>query len=416
MPNAPLRPEDNPSQDPEDVDRPASAAPTKGELERQRLTLDYGQDALPPRHDPYLALRYPSYVVLTVGWLVAVIGSAIQSTAIGWEIFFAQLAAAVCSTWLAFLSYSPTWGVGWMYAAIILNSTALVLGRPARAALMPMVVPPHVFANAVTWNSSMFQIATVAGPALGGLIIGLSLNRWGSLSLAYGLAAGCIGSFGFIALLLRTRPMEQQAGPVDRSLSAGLRFVWNTKIILATMSLDLFAVLLGGATYLLPVFAKEILNVSPLHFGWLRSAEAIGALGMTVLLAHLPPMKHAGRAILLSVAGFGLATIVFGLSRDFYLSFAMLVAIGACDSISVVIRHTLVQVHTPDHMRGRVAAVNNVFIGASNELGGLESGVMAKLIGPVGSVVFGGCGTLVVVGLISVFFPQIRRLKGLQKE
>ncbi len=453
-PNPPAGPEDDPSLDPEDVDRPASILPTKPDLEQERFPLERAPPDR-PRHDPYLAFRHRSYLLLTIGWMVALIGHAIQSTAIGWEIFdrtgsalqlgyiagvqavpllllalpaghladtfdrrriifFAQLCAAACSVCLALLSYSPTWGVGWMYAAIILNSTALVLGRPARSSLLPMVVPPHAFANAVTWNSSMFQIATVIGPALGGIMIDISLRLVGTLSVAFGTAAACIGSFSIVALFLRLRPIEKSNVPADRSLVAGLRFVWNRKIILAAMSLDLFAVLLGGATYLLPIFAKDILEVGSRGFGWLRSAEAAGALTMTILLAHLPPMKKAGRAILLSVVGYGLATIIFGLSRHFYLSFAMLMAIGACDSISVVIRHTLVQVMTPDNMRGRVAAVNNVFVGASNELGGLESGVTAKLFGPVGSVVLGGFGTIVAVGLIAWRFPQIRRLRALQ--
>jgi len=213
-----------------------------------------------------------------------------------------------------------------------------------------------------------------------------------------------------------------------RKLTAGIRFVWRTKIILATMTLDLFAVLLGGAIYLLPVFAKDILHVGSVGFGWLRAADAIGALAMALLIAHTPPMKKAGRAMLLAVGLFGLATITFGLSRNFYLSFLCIFMIGAFDNISVVVRHTLVQVLTPDSMRGRVSAVNNIFIGASNELGGLESGVTAKLFGQLAlsmgivhtataakqwgatsSVVFGGIGTILTVVVIALLFPQVRR-------
>ncbi|MCC6239368.1 MAG: MFS transporter [Phycisphaerales bacterium] len=439
--------------DPDDVDRPASVMPTEGDLEQLAHRPDQGQNE---KYDPYQAFRYPSYVLLTLGWLVAVIGHAIQSTAVGWEIFertgsalqlgyiagiqaiplillalpaghmadtfdrrkiifCAQLSAAACSVWLAFLSYSPSWGVGWIYVAIVLNSTALVLGRPSRSSLMPMIVPPHVFANAVTWNSSMFQIATVAGPGIGGIIIAASMHLHGTLSLAYSLAAVGIGSFALVMPFIRLRQRIETNQPVDRSLSAGLKFVWKTRIILAAMGLDLFAVLLGGTVYLLPMFAKDVLGVGSIGFGWLRSAEATGALAMTIILAHLPPMKHAGRAILLAVACYGLMTVVFGLSTNFYLSFALLVIIGACDSISVVVRHTLIQVLTPDNMRGRVSAVNDVFIGASNELGGLESGAMAGLIGPVGAVVFGGIGTLISVTLIAARVPQIRHLGRLQK-
>lgn len=441
---APASSEDDPSADPADVERPASAAGAE---------VIETAEAAAARHDPYAALRYPSYVLLTVGWFVAVIGHAIQATAIGWEIFertgsklqlgyiagieaipllvlalpaghladtfdrrriilIAQSVAAMCSFTLAMLSYREG-SIPWMYAVIVLSATALVLGRPARGTLLPLVVPPAVFANAVTWNSSIFQIAGACGPALGGLAIALSLHWFDSLALSYTIAGMLIGSFGILALFIRTRPFERPATQ-DRSLLAGLRFVFKTRIVLATMSLDLFAVLLGGTTYLLPVFAIEILQISSVGFGWLKSAEAIGAFLMTITLAHLPPMKRAGWTILGSVAGFGIATIIFGLSRNFYLSFAMLFLIGAFDSISVVVRHTLVQILTPDHMRGRVAAVNNVFIGASNQLGGLESGVTAALLGAVGSVVMGGVGTLLIVAAIAICFPQVRRLKTLE--
>ncbi len=209
-------------------------------------------------------------------------------------------------------------------------------------------------------------------------------------------------------------------------LFAGIRFVWKTKIILATITLDLFAVLLGGAVYLLPVFAKDILHVGSVGFGWLRAADAIGALTMAMVIAHTPPFRKAGRAMLLGVGLFGLATIGFGISRVFAFSFAMVFCIGAFDSISVVVRHTLVQVLTPDAMRGRVSAVNNIFIGASNELGGLESGVTASLFGQMAlalgwahsleaskswgataSVVFGGVGTIITVVAIAVIFPAV---------
>ena len=179
--------------------------------------------------------------------------------------------------------------------------------------------------------------------------------------------------------------------------------------MLATMLLDLFAVLLGGAVYLLPVFARDILHVGASGFGWLRAAPSIGAFSMAMILAHRPPMQRAGRALLLAVTGFGLATLVFGLSRNFLLSFGMLILIGAFDNISVVVRHTLVQLLTPDAMRGRVSALNQIFIGSSNELGGLESGVTAAWWGPVGSVVFGAIGTMVTVVTVGLFSPELRK-------
>jgi MFS family permease len=198
-----------------------------------------------------------------------------------------------------------------------------------------------------------------------------------------------------------------------RSLAAGVEFVWNRKIILATITLDLFAVLFGGAEYLLPVFATDYLHVGAVGFGWMRAAPAIGALAMGITIAHLPPMKHAGRAMLLAVTGFGAAIIVFGLSRNYPLSLAMLFFTGAFDNVSVLVRHTLVQILTPDDMRGRVSAVNNVFIGASNELGGFESGLTARLFSPIISVVCGGIGTILVVAVVTVIWPQVRRFGSL---
>jgi len=192
-----------------------------------------------------------------------------------------------------------------------------------------------------------------------------------------------------------------------QSVVAGVRFVWKTKLILATITLDMFAVLLGGVTYLLPDFAKNILHVGPVGLGFLRAADAVGAVCMAVLLTHLPPMRRAGVTLLWAVGGFGLATIVFGLSEWFWLSLLMMFLIGALDNISVVVRHTLVQMLTPDAMRGRVSAVNNVFIVASNDLGGLESGMTAWLFGPVVSVVGGGIGTILVVLGATYLWPQI---------
>jgi MFS family permease len=225
----------------------------------------------------------------------------------------------------------------------------------------------------------------------------------------------------FCVFLMVMRTRQPAAGASARStgpsglssLVAGLRFVWGTQIILATITLDLFAVLLGGATYLLPVFAENRLGVGAVGLGWLRAAPAVGALVMGIALAHLPPMRRAGRALLWAVAGFGAVTIVFGLSHSFALSLLMLALTGAFDNVSVIVRHTLVQVLTPDSMRGRVSAVNNIFIGASNELGGFESGLTGKLFGPVASVVGGGIGTLVVVAAVALIWPQVRRLGAL---
>jgi len=449
---------DEPAYEEPDLERAASASPTEGELEREApafTALDYSP--APPRHDAYAALRHRNYLVYSFGWVISVLGHHMVSTALGWEVYdrtnsklalgwvagiqviplfalalpaghwadvfdrrriiaISSAGAAVCSLGLALLSYKPG-SVPWMYGILGLNAAFLVIGRPARSSLLPLIVPPSVFANAVTWNSSMFQLATMSGPALAGAIVAWSLSRYGSVSAAYYIDVVCALAFAGMIFAVRLRPMEKDTtGPVDRSLLAGFRFIWERKIIFATMALDLFAVLLGGAVWLLPVFAKDILKVGPSGLGWLRAADAIGAFVMAMIIAHLPPMKHAGRNMLLAVAGFGVATIVFGLSRNFWLSMAALFAIGAFDAISVVVRHTLVQVLTPDPMRGRVSAVNNISIGASNELGGLESGVAAAILGPVGAVVFGGIGTLVTVAIVAWRSPQLRKFGRLVDE
>jgi MFS family permease len=198
-----------------------------------------------------------------------------------------------------------------------------------------------------------------------------------------------------------------------QSLLGGVRFVWHTKVILAAITLDLFAVLFGGATTLLPVFAKDILHVGAEGFGWLRASPSIGAVIVAILLLGRPPMRRAGKSLLLAVAGFGIATIVFGLSRSFSLSIAMLILAGGLDMISVVVRQTLVQLRTPDEMRGRVSAVNSVFIDTSNELGGFESGASAALFGPIVSVVGGGIVTVLVVTAVAVAWPELRSMRGL---
>jgi hypothetical protein len=200
-----------------------------------------------------------------------------------------------------------------------------------------------------------------------------------------------------------------------RSLLAGLRFVFDTELILATITLDLFAVFLGGATALLPIYAKDILQVGPTGLGWLRAAPSVGAFSMALVLAHRPPMRRAGRSLLWAVGGFGVATIVFGLSTNAYLSFAMLLLTGAFDNVSVVVRGTLVQVLTPDSMRGRVSAVNSIFIGSSNELGELESGLAAQLLGAVPAVVLGGVGTLLVVVASALIWPGLLSLRSLHE-
>jgi MFS family permease len=446
-----------PSHEPEppDLERPASVAPTEAQLEAESV----GGYRAPGerRHDPYAALRLRDYRLYSAGWFVSTIGHQIQSVAVGYEVYqltgkvlslgwvgltqalpvlllslpAGQLAdrydrrtlvrislvlAAACSLALAAVSY---WGartgwdgrVGWMYALLALNASARSLGWPARASLLPQVVPPAHFNNAVTWNSSFFHIASVLGPVTGGAAV----DHLGGPRVAYLLnAGGDLVLFAMLGLLVLRPIARSTEAPGWDSLLAGFRFVWRTKVILATITLDLLAVLLGGATFLLPAVADQILHVGATQFGWLRAAPAIGALAGSVFIAHMPPMRRAGMAMLWAVAGFGAATIVFGLSTNLWLSLAMLAVAGAFDTVSVVVRHTLIQVLPPDEMRGRVAAVNTVFIGASNELGGFESGVTAAWFGLAPSIVIGGIGTVLVTVGVGAVWPQIRRLGSLQ--
>jgi len=297
-----------------------------------------------------------------------------------------------------------------MYALLFVNGVTRAFGWAARGALFPNLVPRAALSNAVMWNSGNFEFTCIVGPALGGLIIA----RYG-VPAAYAIDAAC--ALACLAFVLPIHAPQEHAAirphPLQ-DLFSGLHFVRESKVILATITLDLFAVLLGGAIALLPLFADQILHVGAVGLGWLRAAPSIGAVLMALALAHRAPMRHAGKAMLLAVAGFGVGTIVFGLSQVFWLSFAALIFTGACDNVSVVVRHTLVQLLTPDPMRGRVSAVNNIFIGSSNELGALESGVTAALFGPVLSVVGGGIGTILVVFATAWKWPEVRRIGPLQ--
>jgi MFS family permease len=292
------------------------------------------------------------------------------------------------------------------YALLLLDATFLTMARPARSSILPLIVPEKIFPNAVAWNSSMMQMGLMVGPALGGLIIA-------ALKPAAAYVISACGSMLFAVLILRMsirRPAHKREPMSVATLLGGARFVWGSRLVLAAIVLDMFAVLFGGAVYLLPIYARDILDVGEWGFGLLRAAPAAGACVTAMIVAHLPPMKHAGRNLLLAVVGFGIATIVFGLSQWFWLSLAMLALTGATDNVSVVIRHTLVQMATPDEKRGRVSAVNSVFISTSNELGGFESGAVAQLLGPVVAVVSGGVGTLIVVAVTAWRAPMLRRL------
>lgn len=404
-------------------------------------------------HDPYAAFRIGDFRSFVIGFFLSVIAGQVQTAAALYEIYqktkselslgwvalalaipmlllalpaghladrysrrrifmLAQIACGICALGLAWVSWARSdwrYSTHAMYLLLGLGNAAATIGRPARASLLPSLVPPEVFPNAVTWYSSIFESGSVLGPAIGGLMCARSIP-----------AAYLISGLFFLACAMLTSIVPERLPPTPRpatsavgELIAGVRFVFKTKLMLGAMTLDLFAVLLGGAVFLLPAFAANILHVGPIGYGWLRAAPSMGAICMAMVLAHIP-LRRAGLMLLLSVAGFGVATIVFGLSKSYALSFGMLVLTGALDNISVVVRHTAIQLLTPDSMRGRVNAVNQIFIGSSNELGGLESGLTAHWWGPVPSVVVGGIGTLVVVALAAIGFPEIRRLNSLK--
>jgi MFS family permease len=332
----------------------------------------------------------------------------------------------------AALAGAPVWSY---YVLLGVEAVGWALGNPSRQAMLPSLIPTELFSRGVAWNSTVFYTATVTGPVAGGCLVSFfASSLWtgsvashiqpetaawllwfsGNMTPAFVLVLLC----RLVAIVSIARIKYEAVDRSDETVSlksvvAGIRFVWRTQLILATLTLDLFAVLLGGAVYLLPIYAKDILHVGPIGLGALQSADAIGAICMAVVIAHRPPLRRAGVTLLWAVFGFGAATIVFGLSQWFWLSLLMMFTIGALDNISVVVRHTLVQMLTPDKMRGRVSAVNGIFIVASNEIGGVESGLLGGLFSPVTSVVVGGIGTIVVVLAAIGIWPQLLKLGSL---
>jgi len=302
---------------------------------------------------------------------------------------------------------------GWASRELLLG-VSLALGAvrafqmPAQQALTPLLVPAPVLPRALAFSAAGMQGAIIGGPALGGLIyVAGASATYAVCALLFGIACG-------LCLAIRYEHHPPPRAPVTlQTLLAGVHYVWNHKVVLGAVSLDLFAVLLGGATALLPIFARDILHTGPWGLGLLRAAPAVGALVMSLALARWPVRRRTGHVLLGAVAVYGAATLAFGLSTDLLLSMAALAVTGAADMVSVVIRQTLVQIETPDAMRGRVSAVNSVFIGASNQLGEFESGATAAWLGPVGSVVLGGVGCILVAGLWFRLFPAMAQRDGL---
>jgi MFS family permease len=295
-----------------------------------------------------------------------------------------------------------------MYGLIALNSAALVMGRPARSSLLPLVVPPRAFANAVAWNSSAWQTATIVGPVAGGLLYGLAPEAGYAVATIMMLA-------GAVMILSIPKPQQhiQAERPSLETLFAGFRYIRGEPIVLGAISLDLFAVLLGGAVALLPVYARDILELGPWGLGLLRAAPGIGALAVAFWLAGHPIRDHAGLIMFVGVGLFGLFTATFGLSTLPWLSIVALALLGAADMVSVYVRETLIQLWTPDRVRGRVNAVNMVFVGASNELGEFRAGTMAAFVGTVPAVVFGGIGAVGVAVMWAWMFPALRKARRL---
>jgi MFS family permease len=398
-----------------------------------------------------VAFTYPDFSLYQLARFLIVAGLEMQSVAVGWQIYeitkrpldlglvgLAQFSPGillflvtghaadtfnrrkllmtcyvgfgVCSALLLFYALSGLRTVVPMYAIVVLLGVVRSFNNPASRSLLPQIIPEEHLQNAIAWNSSVNQGGTILGPSLGGLIYAVAKGPAAVYTGSMLAAAGAVFLMTQIKLHIKARPRE----PLSlKSVLAGLRYIGEKKIILGSISLDLFAVLLGGAVALLPVFAAEILRTGPWGLGLLRASPAIGAGSMALLLAHRPFRSRAGLTMLWCVGGFGAFTVLFGISRSLVLSMAALILVGSMDMVSVVVRSTLVQLATPDEMRGRVSAVEMIFIGASNEIGQFESGLTAQWFGAVPAVIMGGVGTLLITALWAWNFPELRRIEKL---
>ena len=399
-----------------------------------------------PRLAGRVAFTHPNFVAYTIARFFIVLALEMQSVAVGWQVYeitrrpidlgyvglaqflpgfvfflFAGHAAdrfnrrhllmwcyggfALCSGMLLLISRDAPRSVHLIYLVLVLLGIVRCFNWPASRALLPQLVPEEHFSNAVAWNASTFQIATIAGPAIGGILYALFRGP----EFVYAMAAAVSATAIFATARIHPIDSVRSKEPVSlRTVLAGFRFIWNKKVVFGSISLDMFAVLLGGAVALLPVYAREILHTGPWGLGLLRSAPGVGAALMAIVVAHHPIRRRAGMTMLACVAAFGICTIAFGFSRSLIVSLVALFLLGASDMVSVIIRATLVQVATPDEMRGRVNAVDMLFIGVSNELGEFESGLTAQWLGTVPAVVLGGIGTLVIIAIWAWIFPELR--------
>ncbi len=414
------------------------------------------------KHDPYELLRQRDFRLYLIGRLVAIIGQQMFAMAVGWEIyertgsalalgmvgltqvvpmFLFTLPAghvadnhnrkhvvllmtgivATANLVLAFVSavHAP---IGFTFGLLFVMASARTFLAASAASFLPQLVERRLLSQAINWSASVFQTASIVGPVVAGFIIGHLHHAGVRYPAAPIYALNALAALTFCAFLARVRHLHVEVVKEKFSIATllnGFRFVFSTRIILGVITLDMFAVLLGGATALLPIFAKDILFVGPRGLGFLQAAQPFGAICCAFFLAHRPPLQKAGHSLLWAVVAFGMATMAFGFSHWYWFSLLMLFTCGAVDNISVVVRHTLVQLLTPDNQRGRVSAVNNLFIGTSNEMGEFESGSVAHVFGPVMgnaiatgaliSAVTGGVGTILVVGAVAWFWPEIRK-------
>jgi len=399
-------------------------------------------------HDSRAAFRYPAFTIFQTARCLVVLAMEMQAVAVGWQVYeitkrpldlgFVGLAQflpgivlflvaghvadifdrrkvlilcdagfGACFFLLLLLSFYKTQSVVAIYVVLVLLGVVRSFNGPASRAILPHLVAEEHFQNSVAWASGMFQLSTILGPVLGGVIYAIFRGPLAVYVIATTTAAIAVGLLLKLRINTKTFPKE---GATTSSVFEGFRYIWREKLILGAISLDLFAVLLGGAVALLPVYAKEILQTGPWGLGMLRSAPGIGAGVMAIVIAYKPLRKRVGAMMLWCVAAFGLFTVAFGVSRSMILSLVALFIVGATDMVSVIVRGTLIQVATPDEMRGRVNAVDMIFIGASNELGQFESGVTAQWFGTVPAVILGGVGAMVVTGLWAWMFPQLRKV------
>ena len=313
-----------------------------------------------------------------------------------------------CACLLLVLTHSPDHPVWPIFVVLVMLGTSRAFMSPAASSLAPNLVPPEALSNAITLNATAWQFAGILGPVAGGLLYGLGAPvAFGSAAVMALAAAGCV------VMIPKPQRRESHQATSLETMLAGVRYILAEKVVLGAISLDLFAVLLGGAYALMPIYAKDILHAGPLDLGLLRAAPGVGAIGTAIILSRFPIKDHAGRILFAFVAGFGLFVSIFGLSTSIWLAVPALVLVGACDMVSVTIRETIMQLWTPDAVRGRVNAVNSVFIGASNELGEFRAGMVAALLGAVVAVVAGGVGTIAVAVIWSQLFPGLRNQRGL---